>query len=45
VSREAVAHHAAGHAVVARLLDFDVEYVTLKEVGDADGHYKITKAG
>jgi len=28
VSTEAVAHHEAGHAVVARLLDFNVEYVT-----------------
>lgn len=43
--REAVAYHEAGHAVVARLLHFDVDYVTLKSIGDASGHCMITKTG
>src|SRR5882724_747151 len=41
--RAPVAYHEAGHAVVARLLKFNVNYVTLKPVGDADGHCFIYK--
>ncbi|WP_338830452.1 hypothetical protein [Bradyrhizobium sp. 27S5] len=44
-SREAAAYHEAGHAVVARRLDFDVVYVTLRETEDANGHCMIIKAG
>jgi hypothetical protein len=44
-SLETVAYHEAGHAVVARLLDFDVVYVTVRESGDANGHCMMIKAG
>lgn len=40
-SREETSIHEAGHVVVARVLNFDVEYVTIEPNGRAHGHASI----
>lgn len=37
-SEAATAYHEAGHAVIAALLDIEVEYVTVEQTEDALGH-------